>query len=123
MVSLHHIRSWLITAVLLFAATSALAEPLQVVKSNPASGAVISIDSNQFEILFNGQIDARHSTLTITQDGQVVETLHPSLDAAVGVLFARGPRLQPGSYKLHWIVKSLTGSDVTEGDIPFTVKS
>jgi methionine-rich copper-binding protein CopC len=123
MAPFHYIRTWLTTAVLLFAITSALAETLQVVKSNPASGAVISTDSNQFEILFNGQIDTRHSTLTITQDGQVVETLHPSLDAAVGVLFARGPRLQAGSYKLHWMVKSLTGSDVTEGDIPFTVKS
>jgi methionine-rich copper-binding protein CopC len=116
-------RSGLVTALLLFALTGVLAETLQVVKSNPASGAVISSDSNQFEILFNGQIDTRHSTLTITRDGQVVETLHPSLDAAVGVLFARGPRLQQGSYKLHWMVKSLSGSDVTEGDIPFTVKS
>src|SRR6516165_10421338 len=117
MIQFYVIRSGLITALLLFALTGVLAETLQVVKSNPASGAVVSSDSNQFEILFNGQIDTRHSTLTITQDGQVVETLH--LDAAVGVLFARGPRLQPGSYKLHWMVKSLSGSDVTEGDIPF----
>jgi methionine-rich copper-binding protein CopC len=123
MIQFYVIRSGLITALLLFALTGVLAETLQVVKSNPASGAVISSDSNQFEILFNGQIDTRHSTLAITRDGQVVETLHPSLDAAVGVLFARGPRLQPGSYKLHWMVKSLSGNDVTEGDIPFTVKS
>jgi methionine-rich copper-binding protein CopC len=123
MALLHYIRSYLITAVLLLAVTSALAETLQVVKSNPASGAVVDATSNEYEILFNGEIDTRHSTLSITRDGQVVETLYPRFDAAPGVLFARGPRLQPGSYKLHWTVKSLTGADVAEGDIPFAVKS
>ena len=46
---------------------------------------------------------------------------YPSLGAARGVLFGRGPRLTPGSYMLHWVAKSSTGT-VTEGDIPFTVK-
>ena len=123
MTRFYSMRCWFITSLFLFALSGASAETLQVVKSNPASDAVIGTDNNQFEILFNGEIDTRHSTLSITRDGEVVETLHPSLDAAVGVLFGRGPRLQPGSYKLHWMVKSLNGSDVTEGDIPFTVKS
>ena len=123
MALLHYIRSYLITAVLLFGVASVLAETLQVVKSNPASGAVVDATSNEYEILFNCEIDTRHSTLSITRDGQVVETLYPRLDAAPGVLFARGPRLQPGSYKLHWTVKSLKGTDVAEGDVPFAVKS
>jgi methionine-rich copper-binding protein CopC len=101
---------------------AAQADPLHVVKSNPASGAVVDPTSNQYEVLFDGQVDPRNSRLTITRDGQVIETLHPSLDAAPGVLFARGPRLTPGDYKLHWMVKSLTGTDVTEGDIAFSVK-
>lgn len=123
MVPLHYIRNALITALLSCAFTTASAETLQVVKSNPSSGAVIDTTSNEYEILFNSEIDPRHSTLSITRDGQVVETLYPRLEASPGVLFARGPRLQPGSYKLHWTVKSLTGADVAEGDIPFAVKS
>jgi methionine-rich copper-binding protein CopC len=123
MVPIHYIRTALITVLLSFAITTAFAETLQVVKSNPSSGAVIDTTSNEYEILFNGEIDPRHSTLSITRDGQVVETLYPRLEAAPGVLFARGPRLQPGSYKLHWTVKSLTGADVAEGDISFAVKS
>jgi methionine-rich copper-binding protein CopC len=101
-----------------------LAEALKVVKSSPAAGAVVEVEnSNQFEIRFDGPLDPRHSTLSITRDGQVVETLHPSLDASPGILFARGPRLAPGDYKLHWSVKSLNGTEAAEGDITFSVKS
>ena len=32
------------------------------------------------------------------------------------------PPLPPGDYSLHWSVKSMTGANVVEGDIPFTVK-
>jgi methionine-rich copper-binding protein CopC len=99
------------------------ADPLQVVRSNPQANAVVdATNSNQFEIRFNGLLDPRHSSLSVTRDGQVVETLHPSLDASPGVLFARGPRLTPGDYKLHWSVKSLNSSDAAEGDIAFSVK-
>jgi methionine-rich copper-binding protein CopC len=99
------------------------ADTLQVVKSKPEVGAVVdAADSNQFEIRFSGMLDPRHSSLTVTRDGQVVETLHPSLDASPGVLFAHGPRLASGDYKLHWSVRSLNSTDVAEGDIAFTVK-
>jgi methionine-rich copper-binding protein CopC len=108
---------------LLFGLPGARAETLHVVKSNPAAGAVIDSNSNQFEILFDGMIDPRQSSLSVSRNGEVVETLHPSFDAAPGVLFARGPRLQPGEYKLHWSVKSVNGAEVTQGDIQFTVKS
>lgn len=113
----------LLLTTLLVWQPGAQADPLHVVKSNPAAGATVDATSNQYEVLFDGQVDPRNSRLTITRDGQVIETLHPSLDAAPGVLFARGPRLAPGDYKLHWSVKSLTGTDVTEGDISFSVKS
>jgi len=99
------------------------ADTLQVVKSKPEVGAVVDpANSNQFEIRFSGMLDPRQSSLTVTRDGQVVQTLHPSLDASPGVLFARGPQLAPGDYKLHWSVKSLNSTDVAEGDIAFTVK-
>jgi methionine-rich copper-binding protein CopC len=110
--------------VLAFSLHGVLADGLHVVKSSPAQGAVVDAsNSNQFEIRFDGPLDPRHSSLSITRDGQAVETLHPSLDASPGILFARGPRLAPGDYKLHWSVKSLDGTDVAEGDIAFSVKS
>src|SRR5262245_24374795 len=99
------------------------ADTLQVVKSNPEAGATVdAANSNQFEIRFSGLLDPRHSTLSVSRNGQVAETLHPTLDASPGVLFARGPRLAQGDSKLHWSVKSLNDTDVTEGDIAFSVK-
>jgi methionine-rich copper-binding protein CopC len=112
----------LVAMALLAWQPGARADSLHVVKSNPAAGAAVDATSNQYEVLFDGQVDPRNSRLTITRDGQVIETLHPSLDAGPGVLFARGPRLTTGDYKLHWLVKSLTGAEITEGDIPFSVK-
>ena len=108
---------------LLLTLHGASADTLQVVKSKPEAGAVVeAANSNQFEILFNGMLDPRHSTLSVSRDGQVLQTLHPSLDASPGVLFARGARLTPGDYKLHWTVRTLNSTDVAEGDIAFSVK-
>jgi methionine-rich copper-binding protein CopC len=117
-------RGLMVTWVaLLLSLQGTAAETLQVVKSNPQANAIVDVaNSNQFEILFSGLRDPRHSSLSVIRDGQVVETLHPSLDASPGVLFARGPRLIPGDYKLHWSVKSLNSGDAAEGDIAFSVK-
>jgi methionine-rich copper-binding protein CopC len=39
------------------------------------------------------------------------------------VLFARAPTLPPGEYMLHWAVRTMQDVKVTQGNIPFTVKS
>lgn len=44
------------------------------------------------------------------------------LELAPEVLFARAPTLAPGDYNLHWAVKTMTGVNVIEGNIPFLAK-
>lgn len=46
----------------------------------------------------------------------------PRLESAPEVLFARAPTLPAGDYDLNWRVKTMTGVEVTQGNIPFTVK-
>ena len=71
---------------------------------------------------FDRPVDHVRSTLAISRGGRVVERLHPRLESAPDVLFARAPTLTAGDYKLHWTVRTLAGKNVVEGDIPFTVK-
>ena len=84
--------------------------------------AVTDGRSNQFFVWFDKPVDDIRSLLSITRDGKVVEG---SVLASVGpeVRFAQAPRLLPGDYKLHWAVRLMSGAEVTEGDIPFTVRS
>jgi len=51
-----------------------------------------------------------------------VEHLQPRLESAPEVLFARAPTLPPGTYTLHWAVRTMEGVKIIQGDIPFTVK-
>ncbi len=90
--------------------------------SAPAASAVIDGRSSEFYVRFDRPVDHIHSTLAIIGDGRVVEKLSPRLETAPEVLFARAPTLAPGNYKLHWEVKTMTGTEVVQGDIPFTVK-
>jgi methionine-rich copper-binding protein CopC len=110
-------------AGLLCMASGAWAQDLHVMASNPAASAVIESRSSEFFVRFDRPVDHLHSLLTISRDGKVVETLHPRDDSAASVLFARAPTLTPGGYTLHWSVRLMTGSDVAQGDIPFTVSN
>jgi methionine-rich copper-binding protein CopC len=107
--------------VLLLLLQGVWADALRIVKSRPAAGEVIDGTSNEFEIMFDGLVNVRQSGMRLNRDGQAVAILHPSLSATSGVLYGRGPVLEPGAYTLHWIAKSATGV-VTEGHIPFTVR-
>lgn len=107
-----------ISAGLLGAAGSAKAQELRVLDSAPKADAVIGGRSSAFYVRFDRPVDHEDSRLTIKQDGRVVEILHPRLESAPEVLFARSPTLQPGNYKLHWLVG---GASQFDGEIPFTV--
>ena len=98
------------------------AEVCVMMDSSPAANAVIAGRSSEFFVRFDRPVDHVHSTLDITRDGKSVERLHPRLESAPEVLFARAPTLPAGDYKLHWSVRTMTGVDATQGDIPFTVK-
>jgi methionine-rich copper-binding protein CopC len=99
----------------------AWAQDVRVMQSQPAASAVVDGRSSEFFVRFDKPVDHVHSTLTIMRDGKVVERLTPRLESAPNVLFARAPTLAAGDYKLHWSVKTMSGSDVLEGDIPFSV--
>ena len=100
----------------------AWAEDVHVMQSTPAASAVIAGRSSEFFVRFDRPVDHIHSTLDIMRDGKSVERLHPRLESAPEVLFARAPTLPAGDYKLHWSVRTMTGAGATQGDIPFTVK-
>lgn len=95
-------------------------QAVRVLDSAPAANAVIGRRSSGFYVRFSRPVDHQDSRLSIKQDGRVIEVLHPRLDSAPDVLFARAPTLQPGRYSLHWIVG---GSPQFDGEIPFTVGS
>lgn len=103
------------------ALASAWAQDVRVVESAPEASAVIQGRSSEFFVRFDRPVDHVHSSLAILQNGNVVERLQPRLEAAPEVLFARAPTLPPGNYSLHWAVRTMTGTEVIRGDIPFSV--
>ena len=107
---------------LLAFASSASAQDVRVMDSAPKASAMIEGRSSEFFVRFDRPVDHIHSQLAITRNGQVVEKLVPRLESAPEVLFARAPTLPAGDYNLNWRVKTMTGVDVTQGNIPFTVK-
>jgi methionine-rich copper-binding protein CopC len=107
---------------MLGAAAPAWAEDLRVMESAPAASAAIARRSSEFFVRFDRPVDHVRSTLDIMSDGKLVERLKPRLESAPAVLFARAPTLPPGNYKLHWSVRTMSGVEAIEGDIPFTVK-
>ena len=99
-------------------AGAANAQDVRVLDSAPTANAVIGPRSSGFYVRFNRPVDHEDSRLSIKQDGRIIEVLHPRLESAPDVLFARAPTLQPGRYSLPWIVG---GESRFDGEIPFTV--
>ena len=112
----------LASAALLGGLAPARADDVRVMQSMPAASAVIGGRSSEFFVRFDRPVDHIHSTLAIMRDGKLVEQLHPRLESAIDVLFARAPTLPAGDYTLHWAVRTMTGAEPIHGDIPFTVK-
>ncbi len=103
-------------------ASEAQAQDVRVLDSAPKASAVIEGRSSAFFVRFDRPIDHIHSQLAITRGGQLVEVLAPRLESAPEVLFARAPTLPAGNYDLQWRVKTMTGVEIIQGTIPFTVK-
>jgi len=122
MASRRFVVVWLSLLGTLGIASGALAQSVQVMDSAPKASAVIEGKSSEFYVRFDRPVDHIHSQLAITRNGQLVEKLVPRLESAPEVLFARAPTLPAGNYDLHWQVKTMTGVEVIQGNIPFTVK-
>lgn len=121
-ISRHFFIAGLSALGLLSIASGASAQDVRVMESAPKASAVIEGRSSEFYVRFDRPVDHIHSQLAITRNGQVVEKLVPRLESAPEVLFARAPTLPAGDYDLNWRVKTMTGVDVIQGNIPFTVK-
>jgi methionine-rich copper-binding protein CopC len=102
---------------------SAAAQDVSVLDSVPKAKAVIGEPGSEFFVRFDRPIDHIHSRLSIWRNGRLVEHLQPRLESSPDVLFARAPTLPSGEYMLHWTVRTMQDVKVTEGNIPFTVKS
>lgn len=103
----------------LLVSAEAQAEPPRVIDSMPKAGDVVDGRSVGYFVRFDRPIDHLRSSLSITREGKLVETLTPRADSAPEVLFARAAALPPGDYKLHWQVKTMGGADTGEGEISF----
>ena len=75
-----------------------------------------------YVVRFSAPVDHAFSRVLIMQGGRVLQTLPARLDSAPNVLFARGKTLPPGTYELHWTVKSIIERSISEGDAAFTVE-
>ena len=105
----------------LVGASAARADDLKVLETGPAANAVISTPSDGFFVRFNQPVDHIFSRLIVKRGADVVETLVPRLQSNPNVLFARAPSLAPGSYTLHWTVKTIQDAKIEQGDVPFSI--
>jgi methionine-rich copper-binding protein CopC len=100
---------------------SQAADAVQVLETMPANGAKIDGAATDYYVRFNRPVDHIHSVLLIKQNGSVVQTLQPRFKTEPEVLFARAPGLKAGNYTFHWVIKTLAGTETTEGEISFSV--
>jgi methionine-rich copper-binding protein CopC len=91
--------------------------------TTPTVSVTTSGITSGYIVRFGGPVDHAFSRVEIMQDGRVVQTLPVRLDSAPNVLFARSRTLLPGTYDLHWIVKSTADDSISEGDSSFSVES
>ena len=105
----------------LVGASTARADDLKVLETNPAANSVMDTHSDGFFVRFNQPVDHINSRLLVKRGDVVVETLVPRLQSNPNVLFARAPTLPPGQYTLHWVVKTMTDARIEQGDVPFSI--
>lgn len=111
-----------IAAVLFAMWAPAEARSLQVRESYPVAETIVSGNSVQYVVRFDGSVDHAASRLEIRSDGKVVISLVPTVDSEPPVLAATAPRLAPGDYQLYWHAKSVPDGDVSEGSIRFSTR-
>ena len=108
-------------AVLFSMWVPAEARSLHVRESYPVAETIVSGNSVQYVVRFDGSVDHAVSRLEILVDEKVVASLVPTVDSEPDVLAATAPVLAPGQYQLHWRARSVPDGDVSEGSIRFVV--
>jgi len=102
-------------------AGSAMAQVPKVMDTMPADRAVLDNASGEFYVRFDQPVDHIRSLMFVKQGGVVVRTLHPRFKAEPDVLFAMALPLESGAYTFHWSVRSMSGTEVIEGEVPFSI--
>ncbi len=110
------------TAAGLMLASSALAATVRVMESRPAAQAIMDGEQTEFFVRFDAPVDHGASVLSVLRDGRIVQTLHPRLNSQPNTLYSGVRHLEAGAYVLHWMARLMQGSDVSQGDIAFSVK-
>ena len=100
-----------------------MAQVPRVMDTMPADRAVLNNASGEFYVRFDRPVDHIRSLLLIKRDDVVVRTLHPRFKTEPDVLFAMALPLQSGAYTFHWSIRSLAGTEVLEGEVPFSVSA
>jgi methionine-rich copper-binding protein CopC len=121
MIARRHFLIGAVAAGFDFAYEAKAAEPARVLETMPANGAKIEAIATDYYVRFNQPVDHIHSVLIIKQNGSVVHTLQPRFKTEPEVLFARAPALAAGEYSFHWVVKTLSGVEMIEGENAFSV--
>jgi methionine-rich copper-binding protein CopC len=114
---------WLLLLLFLACPRLALAHAI-LVRSTPASHAVVDGHHLAIELHYNSRVDGARSklTLTLTSDATLSHPLPLGAlqQTAPDTLTSAADSLAPGEYTLHWLVLASDGH-ISHGDIPFTV--
>jgi hypothetical protein len=83
--------------------------------------ATVGQQSIDFFVRFDAPVNHTLSSFAVIHGSKVVAVLHPRLDAAPNVLFARISTLAAGDYVLRWTVCPAGTDDRHYGEFAFTV--
>jgi hypothetical protein len=112
----------LITLAVLLAAVKA-AQAQSTSRPDIWKARVILVDGRGLGLVvnFDRPVDHGRSVLAIVSGGKVIRALQPRLESQPNTLFARTELVTPGGYALQWRVRSPSGEDIEQGDMPFTI--
>ena len=121
MIARRLLAAWALATFFAGGAGSASAQVPKVMDTMPADRAVLNNASGEFYVRFDRPVDHIRSLMFVKQGSVVVRTLHPRFKTEPDVLFAMALPLQSGAYTFHWSVRSLAGTEVVEGEVPFSI--
>ena len=117
------LAAWALAVFFAGGAGSVMAQVPTVMDTMPADRAVLNNASGEFYVRFDRPVDHIRSLMFVKQDGVVIRTLHPRFKTEPDVLFAMALPLQSGAYTFHWSVRSMAGTEVVEGEVPFSIEA
>lgn len=100
-----------------------MAQTPRVLETMPVDRAVLNDASGELYVRFDRPVDHICSLLLIKRNDVIVRTLHPRFKTEPDVLFALALPLQSGACTFHWSVRSLAGTEVIEGEVPFSISA